>query len=161
MSKSLMDENFLVSTIVEKAIGKNIHYYRSAFRKIIKNQNSHRFEKFAGFNFAAAIFTSVWFAYRRMWNYAIIILIIDVILDIIFFKILHIEILYFIFTIAISIYIGIYANYFYMFSLNEKLIKSSDDDDNFIANSGTSFIGTIGFLFILFIIGIFRYKIGV
>lgn len=80
--RKVLDEDFIKSSDFDRIIGKNATYYKVAFQKIIDQEGNDKIRNGelitikenskSRFNWPAGIFSIFWFAYRKMWKYALI-----------------------------------------------------------------------------------------
>lgn len=171
-----LNKNFINSTAFEHLVGKNSNYYRSSFLKIVdfcaerervlsRITLWNRFvskefrtinmavQNSSSFNWMACIFSEYWFAYRKMYFIAYVVLILTITLE--YFinayypdNIRYIIALY----LVISISSGRLANETYFHSLMKKL-RIQKSNLEIAANGGTSITALIFLVISAFFLG--------
>lgn len=130
---------------VEKHIGSLEDFVRKNQKYYLESWKSEKIK----FNFAAFLFETLWFAYRKMYGAAIALLILNLIVNLLTFLIL-IKTKFFmggtIFVLFIRVYIGFKANEFYFNRAKYILEKSNFEPEE--KECGTSFLSVSILIFI-------------
>lgn len=123
---------------LEDFVRKNSKYYLESWES----------EKIR-FNFAAFLFETLWFAYRKMYKSAVVLLLLNLTINLLTFLVL-IKTKFFmggtILVLFIRVYIGFKANDFY-FDKAEKVLekRNFEPEDN---DCGTSMLGVVVIVFV-------------
>ncbi|GAB6072901.1 hypothetical protein JCM14244_12780 [Venenivibrio stagnispumantis] len=140
-------------------VGKNADYYISKW-EVMEATGSK-----ISWNWAAFFFGMLWFAYRKMYSIAIMIMAFLILLQIIQLKMNTPPLIVALTNIFISIGFGMFGNYIYLDFVKNKIkeIKEKYPDENLIIaeigrNGGTSIISAIMFgLIYLILTGFIDY----
>lgn len=136
-----------LSSLIEAYVDQNVAYYKKHLPNFLSGK------KILGFNFAAAIFTVPWLAYRKMYIFLMAYLPIPVLAPVLLahfsqMGLISNEILILLFTllvISIRVGIGFFVNYFYLkkakaksLQIADKIKESKDLTDMLSLAGGTS-----------------------
>ncbi len=142
--KRLLDE--FSEDVIRAFVGKNSDYYLNKWRLMAATGSK------TSWNWAAFSFVTLWMAYRKMYLYAFITMVISVLN--------FIPIIGFIFSLIIWFGVGIFGNYLYGKFTYEKLtaLKLAYGDGEAlkqaaILNGGTSVLSVFLFILLGFFIG--------
>lgn len=130
---------------VEKHLGSLEDFIRKNSKYYLESWKSEKIR----FNFAAFLFETLWFAYRKMYKSAIILLLMNLIINLVTFLVL-IKTKFFmggtLLVLFIRIYIGFKANDFYFNKAQKILEKRGFEPED--GDCGTSMLGVAIIVFI-------------
>lgn len=130
---------------VEKHLGSLEDFIRKNSKYYLESWKSEKIR----FNFAAFLFETLWFAYRKMYKSAVILLLMNLIINLVTFLVL-IKTKFFmggtLLVLFIRIYIGFKANDFYFNKAQKILEKRGFEPED--GDCGTSMLGVIIIVFI-------------
>lgn len=130
---------------VEKHLGSLEDFIRKNSKYYLESWKSEKIR----FNFAAFLFETLWFAYRKMYKSAVILLLMNLIINLVTFLVL-IKTKFFmggtLLVLFIRIYIGFKANDFYFNKAQKILEKRGFEPED--GDCGTSILGVAIIVFI-------------
>ncbi|WP_297433334.1 DUF2628 domain-containing protein [uncultured Cetobacterium sp.] len=130
---------------VEKHLGSLEDFIRKNSKYYLESWKSEKIR----FNFAAFLFETLWFAYRKMYKSAVILLLMNLIINLVTFLVL-IKTKFFmggtLLVLFIRIYIGFKANDFYFNKAQKILEKRGFEPED--GDCGTSMLGVAIIVFI-------------
>jgi len=172
--KKILDEGFINSEAFGKTTKKNATYYKVAFHNLFQQPENNKAiqedqlikEQKGKFNWPAGLFSYFWFAYRKMWKWAFVVLALETVLFATIEWARPINdatgnfstkgVGTFIGAMIVIVWsCGSYANSYYFKHLQSVLAKSSSDDEVYLA-TGTSWPAVFGMVAIAIIVGVFQ-----
>ena len=130
---------------VEKHLGSLEDFVRKNSKYYLESWRSEKIK----FNFAAFLFETLWFAYRKMYKSVVVLLLMNLLINLVTFLFL-IKTKFFmggtILVLFIRIYIGFKANDFYFMKAEKVLEKRGFEPED--RDCGTSMLGVVIIIFI-------------